>query len=97
MVVVNILLMEGSFLTEHWKAQRIPGHLKGYLLGWSRRYTGSVKHNIDRKLTMCQVHFQAYTCMCAIYIHMNMYTCTHIHVHINSFNAGNNVFDKQGN
>ena len=28
---------------------------------------------------------------------MNMYTCTHTHVRINSFNAGNNVFDKQGN
>ena len=35
--------------------------------------------------------------MCVIYIHMSMYTCTHTHLHINSFNTGNNVFDKQGN
>ena len=28
---------------------------------------------------------------------MNMYTCTHTHLRINSFNTGNNVFDKQGN
>lgn len=77
MVVVNTLLMEGSFLTEHWKAQSIPGHPKGYLLGWSRRYTGSVKHNIDKAHYVPGTFLSTYMYVCHIHTYEYVYMYSH--------------------
>lgn len=70
--VINMLLLMGrSFLTmNNGKAQKIAGHPKGCLSGWSTcGYTWMVKANIDRKFTVYSTHI--YMC---VHIYMDTYT-----------------------